>query len=98
MKYIDRVKITFHIDWRDHDDDSFSEYEVINDVDLSFDKNIDWILDDLEQQRNADEGWASHYEADEERPMFYEDEDKHLTEVVKERQDGKTIKVNMEEL
>jgi hypothetical protein len=78
MKYIDRVKFSFHIDWRDDEDDSFNEHEVIEDVDLGFDKNIDWLLDDIEQQKNADEGWASHYEAEEERPMFYEDEEEDI--------------------
>lgn len=78
MKYIDRVKFSFHIDWRDDEDDSFNEHEVIDDVDLGFDKNIDWILDDIEQRRNADEGWASHYEAEEERPMFSEDEEEDI--------------------
>ena len=55
MKYIDRVRISFHIDWRDDDDKSFTEYEVIDDVNLSFDKNVEWLLDDIEQQRNKEE-------------------------------------------
>lgn len=55
MKYIHRWRMAFHIDWRDSDDKSFTEYKIIDDVGLNHIKEIEWYLEGLEEERNKDE-------------------------------------------
>lgn len=51
-KYISSSKITLEVEWSDTENDEFSESETFNNINFGCEKEIDWLLESIEHQRN----------------------------------------------
>ena len=51
-KYISSSKISLEIEWSDTDNDDYSETEILNNINFGCEKEIDWLLESIEHDRN----------------------------------------------